>query len=637
MSFPAPVQAGGILAARGGVVALSEWLLLAGLAVLKSGRLLAGTPLATTRGDLGTLVFVLTAGSVVSAMSARARRVLLLVAALALSLMFFADQVHQRAYRDLISVRELGHAGQLASVFSGVLPYVRWSDLWFVADVPVWLWLSCRPAQGRPEKVGATRRLLTVVAFLLGATGFTVLAWDYLMAVPSGGMLAGNQRFAIREIGVLGFHLFDGVDWLRTRPKNVVVRADDVREVQEWLASRPEPGPEQLPFGVARGANLVFLQLESFEAFLLGLVVNGQEITPRLNRLRREAWHFTRFFPQSGVGTTSDAEFCALNSLLPAVDEPVTLRNAANTFRALPGFLAREGYHTMAMSVCRPDLWNMGWMHRQYGFNRRYYYETFTTGRENPMTISDDRFLARARELIRTSPRPFFAHLMTISSHAPFLFLPRNWPRLDLGSWQRGTLGDYLQSAHFVDHAVGEFLDGLRADGVLERTVVFIYGDHEALPPDDRWAVRPLEADEEGSRLDERLRRRVPLLVLIPGQAGENIMDRPGGQADLGPSAMHLLGVDPQPRFQLGRNLFRGTNAMVVFRNGSFITDSIYFNSPDGLLGSGGCEPTHADVGVDPAACTNAWRQARQLLRVSDLIRNQDMIPALEAAVGNGK
>ncbi len=621
---------------RAWAFALAEIGCLAGLTTFKAWLLLSGSLLGTPRGFLVTFGIVFGFGALLLAAFPRRRRILYLIATVTLSVVLFADQVHHRAYRELVTVRELNHAGQLADVFDGVTPYLHWLDLGFFVDWPAWLWLWWRRKAAGPEEAGRLRFIVPAMAAGGSLSVCVFLSWDFLVSIRPDARLVVNQRYVIRELGVLGFHLCDGIDRGRSRSTVRAVGAEQLQHVQHWFEARREEkvGPDQVPFGAAHGANLIFLQLESFEAFLLGLVVNGHEITPRLNRLRNEAWSFSRFFPQTGVGTTSDAEFCALNSLPPAVDEPVAWRNAGNTFRALPAILAREGYHTMALSVCRPDLWNMGRMHRQYGFARRYYYETFANGRENPLAIADDRFLRRARELIRASPRPFFAHLMTISTHSPFRYLPPDWPRLDLGPWQKGFLGDYLQAAHFVDHALGEFLDGLRADAVLDRTVVFIYGDHEALPPDERWKIRRLESDAIGSQLDEQLRRRVPLLVLVPGQREGVTSDRPSAQFDLTPSALHLLGIEPRPAFHLGRNLFRGTNSLVVFRNGSFIADSIYGNRPDGLLGGAGCNPIQPGARVDPVACTNGWRQALELLSVADLIREHDLIPALESAVG---
>jgi lipoteichoic acid synthase len=208
--------------------------------------------------------------------------------------------------------------------------------------------------------------------------------------------------------------------------------------------------------------------------------------------------------------------------------------------------LREHGYSTTSMSVCPPNLWNMGWMHYAYGFQSRHHYVDFRVGREDPMKIDDQRFFTRVRELLRNQPRPFFAHLLTISSHSPFTSIPPDQRTLPLGKLQGTIFGDYLQSVHFVDNAIGEFLEALKTDGLAKNTVVFIYGDHEALPVDERQRARPFETDRIGLRLDEHLRQRVPLFVIVPGLHSTGAVERVAGQIDLPPTVLHLLGIsDP--------------------------------------------------------------------------------------------
>lgn len=42
------------------------------------------------------------------------------------------------------------------------------------------------------------------------------------------------------------------------------------------------------------------------------------------------------------------------------------------------------------------------------------------------------------------------------------------------------TMGNYLRSVHYADSAIGEFIDNLDKEGLLENTVLVIYGDHDA-------------------------------------------------------------------------------------------------------------------------------------------------------------
>ena len=35
-----------------------------------------------------------------------------------------------------------------------------------------------------------------------------------------------------------------------------------------------------------------------------------------------------------------------------------------------------------------------------------------------------------------------------------------------------------MQAAHYTDKAIGEFIDGLKKDGLYNNSLIFIWGDH---------------------------------------------------------------------------------------------------------------------------------------------------------------
>ena len=61
-------------------------------------------------------------------------------------------------------------------------------------------------------------------------------------------------------------------------------------------------------FGVAEGRNLIVIQLESFQNFVINAEYNGQEITPNLNEIiKGDTIYLDRYYQQIGSGNTSDA------------------------------------------------------------------------------------------------------------------------------------------------------------------------------------------------------------------------------------------------------------------------------------------------------------------------------------------
>ena len=72
---------------------------------------------------------------------------------------------------------------------------------------------------------------------------------------------------------------------------------------------------------------------------------------------------------------------------------------------------------------------------------------------------------------------------MTLTGHGPFKQVPANRRDFPLGALQSSHMGDYLQTAHYVDAVLGEFLGDLKTAGLYDESVILIYGDHEGIDP----------------------------------------------------------------------------------------------------------------------------------------------------------
>ncbi len=91
--------------------------------------------------------------------------------------------------------------------------------------------------------------------------------------------------------------------------------------------------------------NLVMIQVESLQGFVIGLEIGGREVTPFLNRWARESLWFSNITDQTRHGRSSDAELATQASLLPRTGGAAAFRYGSNDFIGLAEVLARSGYH----------------------------------------------------------------------------------------------------------------------------------------------------------------------------------------------------------------------------------------------------------------------------------------------------
>ena len=110
--------------------------------------------------------------------------------------------------------------------------------------------------------------------------------------------------------------------------------------------------------GLGKGKNLIVIQVESLQNFVINHFHKGQEVTPNLNRLIKEkgSLYFNNYYQQLGRGNTSDAEFVSHNSLYPSMEEPTYVQYEQNTFYGLPWILRDNGYTAWALHGYEKDF-----------------------------------------------------------------------------------------------------------------------------------------------------------------------------------------------------------------------------------------------------------------------------------------
>jgi phosphoglycerol transferase MdoB-like AlkP superfamily enzyme len=178
---------------------------------------------------------------------------------------------------------------------------------------------------------------------------------------------------------------------------------------------------------------------------------------------------------------------------------------------------------------------------------------------------------------------PFYAHIITESSHLPYRAIKPNRWQLKLSATEAKTLsGKYIGSISYTDMALGEFFSALKTSGMWDDSIVIIYGDHSALlnsgvKPGDRQI-----ADEIlGRPYSEVDLQRIPLIIHLPGQTVGRTSKKPAGQVDIMPTIADLVGLDLTDTPHLGRSVFVNAPAFVVTRAllplGSFINDRVLF------------------------------------------------------------
>jgi phosphoglycerol transferase MdoB-like AlkP superfamily enzyme len=366
------------------------------------------------------------------------------------------------------------------------------------------------------------------------------------------------------------------------------------------------------------------IQVESLQGFVLGMEVNGQQITPFLNRWAERSVVFPNVTDQTVQGRSSDSELLTQTSLLPPNRGVAAFDFPGNSFTGLAEILAERGYRTVSAVPFDGGFWNRGSTHPAYGYRESLFEGDFEPGEAIGWGLNDRAFLSQMVEKIAVLDRPFCVWLLTLGLHHPFEGFPARHKLLSLGGWEGTPFGNYLHTMHHFDHAMQELIDGLQAAGV-DDTVVALWGDHDAgLEWDPALASI---AGQPSSDAGWYLSQRVPLLIHVPNRpelVGERLVV--AGHQDVAPTLLALLGVDPAGYAFIGRNLLGEPGESPVVGEYRCWQGSGHLYLRRGpALADGECFELHDLRLLATETCADGFAEVERQLEVSQQVLEHDL------------
>lgn len=394
-------------------------------------------------------------------------------------------------------------------------------------------------------------------------------------------------------------------------------------------------------FGVAEGKNLIVIQMESFQNFVINREYNGQELTPNLNALIQDqgSLYFDNYYQQIGSGNTSDAELATNNSLYGSLTSYTYKNQQDNYFKGLPVLLKEKGYNTSAFhSFWDTDFWNRANIYPNLGFDNFYGGEHGSTNNSFDLTekmgwgLSDTEFFAQSMDYIKAMPQPFYNFMITLSNHHPYQMLDK-YQFVELLPEDEGTLvGNYLNSVAYTDYAIGQFIEQLKEEGLYDNTVIALYGDHLGLTLNDN------EISESMTRLlgkeyDFEDMMKIPLIINVPGldESINQTVSVSGGQLDFLPTIAYLMGFETLDTVYLGHNLLTIESGFVTeqtyMTKGSFFQDDIVYEmSRDGVFENGRAYNQKTGELVPIEDCYEGYLRSMDTINASEYILENDIL-----------
>ncbi|MGD7044538.1 LTA synthase family protein [Jeotgalibacillus proteolyticus] len=530
--------------------------------------------------------------------------------------LLYGDLLYYRFYTDFVTVPILFQFSNVGGLGPSTLELLSWWDLLLFADLLLIGFLVFRKKLPslKPVKRAKRNYLITGISLMLLTIGIGLLNAPHLFAESY------NREQMVKNIGPFQYHAFDIGVAATSSFYYLLAESNDTAKVIEYTQASDT---EADSFGIAKGKNVVLVSMESTQEFVINQKVNGEELTPFLNRLVEESYYFSSIYDQTAQGKTSDSEFMIDTGLYPMESGAVFVRKTENKFIGLPHIFKEEGdYYSAVFHGNDPTFWNRENMYESLGYNHFYSKEAYDVTEENSVNygIKDMPFFKQSISHLEELPQPYYARFITLTNHFPFL-LEEEDQFIEEAETEEGVVNRYITTIRYQDEAIRLLFEQLKEKGLYENTIFVLYGDHYGISEKYDHGVMDL-LDMETSSLNRMKLKKIPLIIHVPGQEGKTFAHN-GGEIDIRPTLLHLMGIQSEVP-SLGQNLFiRSNDHPVIFRNGDFITDKY-------LLKDKRCYSLEKEEMVDAARCAPTEEIVREELGLSDEIIYGDLLRFVE-------
>lgn len=551
----------------------------------------------------------------------------------------FSNAVYYREFSDFVTVNTMMASSSVsAGLGEAALGLFRPWDIIYLIDFPILGYLMYKKlirVDHRPFNKRASFAITALSTMLFSANLF-LAEIDRPQLLTRGF----SNYYVVRALGLPAFLGYSGNQTYQANKERSKASAEDLKPVEEYIQNHyAEPNKDY--FGIAKGRNVIYVHLESFQQFLIDykLQADGKEyeVTPFLNSLyhSNSTLAFSNVFNQVKAGKTSDAETMIETGLF-GLNQGSFMVNygGTNTQQAAPFILSKNGGYTSAVFHGNAgSFWNRNTAYKQWGYN--YFFDaSYFTKQDDTNSfqygLNDKIMLKDSIKYLERLQQPFYVKYITVSNHYPYTTsLIGDEIGFPLAKTKDETINGYFATANYLDSSVKALFDYLKKSGLYDNSIIVLYGDHFGISQTRNPNLAPLvgKTSETWSNYDNAMMQRVPYMVVIPGMDKGKIIDTYGGQVDMLPTLEHLLGIDSKNYLQVGQDMLSTQHQQIVaFRSSNnFVTPKYTSFNGRTYYTQTGEEITNPDETIKKEL-DDIRNAANTQLKISDAIQTGDLI-----------
>ena len=289
----------------------------------------------------------------------------------------YSNVFYYREFSDFITANTMKVVSKV-SVGTAELELLRPWDLIYFMDFPLLAYLLYKKfihLDRRPFKFRSSVAITALSALLFSANLF-------LAEIEHPDLLSQgfSNYYVVRTLSLPAFLGYSANQSYSANKEHAKASETDLQPITDYIQEHSaKSNPDYV--GLAKGKNVIYLHLESFQQFLLDYKLNidgtDHEVTPFLNSLyhSQSTLAFSNIFNQIKAGKTSDAE-TMLETGLFGLDQGSFMVNygGTNTQQAAPFILSKNGYQSSAVFHGNiGTFWNRNTTYKQWGY--QYFFD----------------------------------------------------------------------------------------------------------------------------------------------------------------------------------------------------------------------------------------------------------------------
>jgi lipoteichoic acid synthase len=467
-----------------------------------------------------------------------------------IDLYLIANLLYYRTYFTILPLDSYTMCVNFGGLGSSIISAIHASDILFLIPTLILVLLYIFFFQRRLVVESLKLRSIASGIIILTVSGIIGVNL-YVDRNEVSNMLSDENEFkydVVEGASTYGFlHCWDWQLWSVFEVNNKLI-AVEKNKINGWLGSRKQDETSLNPVDNS-GKNLILVIVESFESFPIGKKLNGQEITPHLNKILKtqSCFYASNIVPQVNIGHSSDTQLIFNTGMLPPHAGAACFRFQNNTYFTLAKALGNKGYRSHTLLGGNGSFWNQGVMNKTFGYDELISIDQFNDDESYDFGLTDSTFLAQSADKLNKFKQPFLAQLITLSSHDPYVLLnnriyfqtPKDCPL---------EMARYLNAIHYVDQCLGRFIDELHKNGLFDKSIVLISGDHDATKQHPKQWI---------SYAQKQWKTKIGFTPLIILNGTTKQVYKPViGQIDVYPTLIELMNLKNYNWHGLGQSIF---------------------------------------------------------------------------------